>query len=113
MAATLLNAPVQQKLWNLPARLHSHTSVMFLCLTITSGGGWYRYGNLLVDEQDNVKRVQLAQEYLDGSAALAGGRNPSNTPSTKDVEQALASGRDSSNPPSTKEVEQTLDSLKQ
>mmetsp|Transcript_11353 Transcript_11353/g.34114 ORF Transcript_11353/g.34114 Transcript_11353/m.34114 type:complete len:454 (+) Transcript_11353:122-1483(+) len=72
-----------------------------------------KYGNLLVDEQDNVKRVQLAQEYLDGSAALAGGRNPSNTPSTKDVEQALASGRDSSNPPSTKEVEQTLDSLKQ
>ena len=33
-----------------------------------------RYGNLLVDEQENVKRVQLATEYLDGSASLAGGR---------------------------------------
>jgi len=29
------------------------------------------YGNLLVEEQENVKRVQLANEYLDG-AALAG-----------------------------------------
>jgi hypothetical protein len=29
------------------------------------------YGNKLVQEQDNVKRVQLAQEYLSG-AALAG-----------------------------------------
>lgn len=34
----------------------------------------HRYGNLLVDEQENVKRVQLATEYLDGSASLAGGR---------------------------------------
>jgi len=33
-----------------------------------------KYGNLLVDEQENVKRVQLASEYLDGSAALAGGK---------------------------------------
>jgi hypothetical protein len=33
-----------------------------------------KYGNLLVDEQENVKRVQLATEYLDGSASLAGGR---------------------------------------
>jgi hypothetical protein len=32
------------------------------------------YGNLLVDEQENVKRVQLATEYLDGSASLAGGK---------------------------------------
>jgi hypothetical protein len=30
-----------------------------------------KYGNLLVDEQENVKRVQLSNEYLDG-AALAG-----------------------------------------
>jgi SpoVK/Ycf46/Vps4 family AAA+-type ATPase len=30
-----------------------------------------KYGNLLVDEQENVKRVQLANEYLDG-AVLAG-----------------------------------------
>jgi len=30
-----------------------------------------KYGNLLVDEQDNVKRVQLADSYLSG-AALAG-----------------------------------------
>jgi hypothetical protein len=30
-----------------------------------------KYGNLLVDEQENVKRVQLADEYLSG-AALAG-----------------------------------------
>lgn len=30
-----------------------------------------KYGNLLVEEQENVKRVQLASEYLDG-AALAG-----------------------------------------
>jgi hypothetical protein len=30
-----------------------------------------RYGNLLVDEQENVKRVQLADEYMSG-AALAG-----------------------------------------
>ncbi len=44
-----------------------------------------RYGNLLVDEQDNVKRVQLASDYLDGSAALAGGRNPSE----KEVSKAL------------------------
>ena len=36
----------------------------------------HRYGNLLVDEQENVKRVQLASDYLDGSASLAGGREP-------------------------------------
>jgi hypothetical protein len=30
-----------------------------------------KYGNLLVEEQENVKRVQLADEYLSG-AALAG-----------------------------------------
>ncbi len=30
-----------------------------------------KYGRYLVDEQENVKRVQLADEYLDG-AALAG-----------------------------------------
>jgi hypothetical protein len=30
-----------------------------------------RYGNLLVEEQENVKRVQLADEYMSG-AALAG-----------------------------------------
>jgi len=30
-----------------------------------------KYGNLLVEEQENVKRVQLANEYLEG-AALAG-----------------------------------------
>jgi len=30
-----------------------------------------RYGNLLVEEQENVKRVQLADAYLDG-AELAG-----------------------------------------
>ena len=30
-----------------------------------------KYGNLLVDEQENVKRVQLADEYMLG-AALAG-----------------------------------------
>jgi hypothetical protein len=30
-----------------------------------------KYGRFLVDEQENVKRVQLADEYLDG-AALAG-----------------------------------------
>ena len=29
------------------------------------------YGNLLVEEQENVKRVQLADEYMSG-AALAG-----------------------------------------
>ena len=41
---------------------------------------------MLVDEQENVKRVQLATEYLDGSAALAGGKA-----SEKDVEKALES----------------------
>ena len=30
-----------------------------------------RYGNLLVDEQENVRRVQLADSYLKG-AELAG-----------------------------------------
>jgi len=30
-----------------------------------------KYGNLLVEEQENVKRVQLADEYMSG-AALAG-----------------------------------------
>ena len=30
-----------------------------------------RYGDLLVEEQENVKRVQLADEYMSG-AALAG-----------------------------------------
>jgi hypothetical protein len=30
-----------------------------------------KYGRFLTDEQENVKRVQLADEYLDG-AALAG-----------------------------------------
>lgn len=30
-----------------------------------------KYGNLLVDEQENVKRVQLASSYMSG-AALAG-----------------------------------------
>lgn len=34
-----------------------------------------KYGNLLVDEQENVKRVQLASDYLDGSASLAGGKD--------------------------------------
>ena len=44
-----------------------------------------RYGNLLVDEQENVKRVQLATEYLDGSASLAGGRQAND----KEMAQAL------------------------
>lgn len=44
---------------------HSNPIELMLC----------RYGNMLVDEQENVKRVQLASEYLDGSASLAGGRN--------------------------------------
>jgi hypothetical protein len=44
-----------------------------------------RYGNLLVDEQENVKRVQLATEYLDGSASLAGGRQANE----KEVSQAM------------------------
>ena len=30
-----------------------------------------KYGNMLVEEQENVKRVQLADEYMSG-AALAG-----------------------------------------
>ena len=30
-----------------------------------------KYGNLIVEEQENVKRVQLADEYMSG-AALAG-----------------------------------------
>ncbi len=47
----------------------------------------HRYGNLLVDEQENVKRVQLATEYLDGSASLAGGRQ------SEEVEQAMESIR--------------------
>lgn len=34
-------------------------------------GTLMQYGNLLVEEQENVKRVQLADEYLSG-AALAG-----------------------------------------
>ena len=42
-------------------------------------------GNLLVDEQENVKRVQLATEYLDGSASLAGGRQAND----KEMAQAL------------------------
>lgn len=36
------------------------------------------YGNLLVEEQENVKRVQLADAYLDG-AVLAGEGGSSNT----------------------------------
>ena len=30
-----------------------------------------KYGNMLVEEQENVRRVQLADEYMSG-AALAG-----------------------------------------
>jgi hypothetical protein len=44
-----------------------------------------KYGNLLVDEQENVKRVQLATEYLDGSASLAGGRQSND----KEMAQAI------------------------
>ena len=32
-----------------------------------------QYGNLLVEEQENVKRVQLANEYLDGGQGRMGG----------------------------------------
>ena len=34
------------------------------------------YGNALVQEQDNVKRIQLADSYLDG-AVLAGAEGSS------------------------------------
>ena len=37
-----------------------------------------------MDEQENVKRVQLATEYLDGSASLAGGRQNDKVLSKKD-----------------------------
>lgn len=31
-----------------------------------------QYGNMLVEEQENVKRVQLADEYLSGEARGVG-----------------------------------------
>lgn len=42
------------------------------------------YGELLVEEQENVKRVQLADEYMSG-AALAGqsGSRWAGTPQTR------------------------------
>ena len=32
-----------------------------------------KYGNLLVDEQENVKRVQLADSYLKGAELVGAG----------------------------------------
>jgi hypothetical protein len=43
------------------------------------------YGRMLEAEQENVKRVQLADEYLDG-AALAGKSGSANTEKSSNFE---------------------------